>query len=388
MTNKIFLLICLVYSFNNFAQHNYQKGYYIDNDGQKHEIFIKNSDWKNNPSEIKYKTQQTSEPQLLQLNNVKEFSINGQSKYVRRKVQMERSSEIFERLSQNYEPEYREENVFLKVLVEGKASLFYYEDGKLRRFFYQKTGDSLNTLIYKSYQFSDNSVGTNNGYIYQLWKDVRCGNITIGEVQKVEYRKDELVKFFTEYNRCEGSEITTFENKENRDLLNLAVRPGINLASFRFRESYTGSEDIEFENVPSIRLGVELESVLPFQNGRWAFVVEPGIQIFKSNLEKITSIDNTSVERRRKITIDYKSLEIPLGIRYYILLKESSRLFLNGFFVLDNPFDSSATFDPGQTINIKTGNNLAFGLGYKYNERLIAEIRYITTRKIFNDYLY
>lgn len=387
MKSKILLLL-FICSIKALAQINYQKAYYIDNNSQKHEVFIKNTDWKNNPTEFRFKSGLNSEPESLSIDDVKEFNIYKHSKYIREKVKIDRSTDILSKLSQTSEPEYKEEELFLKVLLEGKANLYYYEDGKLRRFFYKKENGNIKQLIYKNYLNAENSVGTNSSYKYQLWNEFRCGDISMGEIQKVKYRKDDLSEFFTDYNQCEGSEFTSFAGKEKRDLINLRIRPGLNLSSFKFRESYTGSEDVNFENQISFRLGLELESILPFHNGKWALLVEPGIQVFKNEMEKTSSIGNTSLERHQNISVDYKSLEISLGIRHYFFLNEISTVFVNAAFVIDSEFDSSATFDPGRTIELKSNNNMAFGIGYEYNQRFNAELRYQTTREILTDYFY
>lgn len=387
MKNKILILLFFC-SIKMFTQINYQKGYYIENTGKKHEVYIKNTDWKNNPSEFRIKSELNSDPEILSIDEVKEFSIYKRSKYVKEKVEIDRSTDILSKLSQTSEPEYKEEELFLKVLLEGKANLYLYEDGKLRRFFYKQENGLIKQLIYKNYQNGDNTVGTNSSFKYQLWNEFRCGDISIGEIQKIEYHQDDLTEFFTDYNQCEGSEFTSFAGKGKRDLINLRIRPGLNLSSFKFRESYTGSPDVNFENQLSFRLGLELESILPFHNGKWALFVEPGIQIFKSEKERTSSIDNTSLERRQNISVDYKSVEIPVGIRHYFFLNEVSTIFVNAAYVIDSEFDSSATFDPGRTIELETDDNLAFGVGFKYNHRFSSEIRFQTIREVYTDYFY
>ncbi|MGK0389752.1 MAG: hypothetical protein ACI94Y_002497 [Maribacter sp.] len=74
--------------------------------------------------------------------------------------------------------------------------------------------------------------------------------------------------------------------------------------------------------------------------------------------------------------INYQSLEIPLGIRYYIPLNDKSKLFVNASYVIDAVFGSSVYVERviDDTVlsdfKIYTKNNFAFGLGYKYNEEV------------------
>lgn len=83
-----FLLFC---SSSSFAQSGFQEGYFIDLEGEKHEVFILNKDWKNNPSEFKYKVNLDAKPQVKKITETKEFSIIGKSVYQRHVVNIDRS---------------------------------------------------------------------------------------------------------------------------------------------------------------------------------------------------------------------------------------------------------------------------------------------------------
>jgi hypothetical protein len=52
---KLFLLIILTQiSLNCYSQINFEKGYFYNNENKKIECLIKNNDWLNNPTQIKY----------------------------------------------------------------------------------------------------------------------------------------------------------------------------------------------------------------------------------------------------------------------------------------------------------------------------------------------
>lgn len=55
MKRNLLLLLALKFSFVVNAQINFEKGYFISNDNEKIECLIKSIDWKNNPTEFKYK---------------------------------------------------------------------------------------------------------------------------------------------------------------------------------------------------------------------------------------------------------------------------------------------------------------------------------------------
>lgn len=151
MKTKILSLILLLISINSFAQISFEKGYFIDENNQKTECLIKNVDWKDNPSKFTYKREDSSIPEKGDISSVKEFGIYGFSKYIRENVKIDRSSNDYKKLTYEKDPILKQELLFLKVIIEGKSSLYYYEDRDIMRFFYSVTDTSINQLIHKRY---------------------------------------------------------------------------------------------------------------------------------------------------------------------------------------------------------------------------------------------
>ena len=136
----IFLLLLLILNIKSYSQILFEDGYFINNSDQKIACLIKNVDWKNNPTEFEYKLAQDANIQKENIETVKEFGIDGLSKYYRVNVKIDRSSDQIDDLNPTKNAIFSNEQLFLKVLVEGKASLFIYVNGNLKRFFY-KTAD-------------------------------------------------------------------------------------------------------------------------------------------------------------------------------------------------------------------------------------------------------
>ncbi|MFK7782131.1 hypothetical protein [Psychroserpens sp.] len=74
---KFILSLCFLFCCTvSFSQINFEKGYLISNQGEKLDIFIKNNDWNDNPTEFKYKITLDSDQVIDEsINNVKEFGI-------------------------------------------------------------------------------------------------------------------------------------------------------------------------------------------------------------------------------------------------------------------------------------------------------------------------
>ena len=133
MKNQLILLLTIVFSLNSYSQISYEKGYFIDNANQKINCLIKNSDWKNNPTEFEYKLSEKGESKNATIRSIKEFGIDNSSKYIRSTVEIDRSSESVNFLSNDMNPNFNKETLFLRVLVEGKANLLEYVDSNLKR---------------------------------------------------------------------------------------------------------------------------------------------------------------------------------------------------------------------------------------------------------------
>jgi hypothetical protein len=210
MKKQLLFLTIAILSFNSYSQIAFEKGYYIDNMNQKTNCLIKNIDWKNNPIEFEYKQSENSESKTMTIKSIKEFGIDNISKYIRTTINIDRSSENINSLSDDKIPIFQEEELFLKVLVEGKATLYEYVDGNLIRYFYNNDNSTIEQLIFKSYITPENNIGRNNRFREQLWINLKCPNFKISEIENLEYKKNELVVFFIEYNECNNQEYVNF----------------------------------------------------------------------------------------------------------------------------------------------------------------------------------
>jgi hypothetical protein len=388
MKKRILFLLITILTLNCYSQISFEKGYYIDNTNQKIDCLIKNIDWKNNPTEFEYKLSENSEPKKTTIKTIKEFGIDNISKYVRSNVNIDRSSENINNLSNDRNPIFKEEELFLKVLVEGKANLYQYVNDNLKRYFYNKENSNIEQLIFKSYKATENNVGKNNKFKQQLFVDLKCPNFKTSKIKKIQYKKNSLVRFFTEYSKCYNNELINFEPKQKRDLFNLTIRPRINSSSLTIQNSVSNSRDTDFENKIGFGFGLEAEFILPFNKNKWAIAIEPTYQSFKS--EKTTNVTNVS-GGVLIASVDYSSIEVPLSLRHYFFLNNSSKIFINASYIFDLSSKSSIEFNrnDGSNLNsleIETRNNLAMGIGYKQNDKYSLEVRYQTNREILGNY--
>lgn len=141
------------------AQIKFDPGYIIDNNGVRSDVLIKNIQWRNSPEVITYKTSENAEPVTATIGDISEFGIGRAVKFRRYTVEIDRSSSVLSNLSTSRNPEFREEELMLKVLVDdGAANLYEYESRGLKRYFYQIEGGDVQQLVYKPYEITDRRV--------------------------------------------------------------------------------------------------------------------------------------------------------------------------------------------------------------------------------------
>jgi len=128
--NKFSLLVFafLFYSTISFGQINFVKAYLVDNENNRIDCLIKDTDWERNPQEFEYKRSENSDIEIGNLNSVKEFGIGVSSKFIRVETDIDRSITELAKLENGRNPIWNREIVFLKVILEGKASLFVYRE--------------------------------------------------------------------------------------------------------------------------------------------------------------------------------------------------------------------------------------------------------------------
>lgn len=383
------IIMAILFCTACFSQTSYENGYYINNSGQKIECLIKNLDWKNNPDEIQYKISETEEEKKATMASIQEFGIYGHSKYVRKEVQIDRSSINLEKISVQRNPVFQKEQLFLNVLLEGKASLYSYFSGNLHRFFFSTENGPVEQLVYVKYRKGDNSVGENKQFKKQIQEKLVCPAISVNMIRRLEYKRNELVDLFSIYNQCSGGTFLNFAQNKERASVHLYLRPRINQASLYLKNDQTYNKNTDFGNRTSFGMGLDIEITLPFNNNKWAITLEPTYQSF---VAKKTGIYPTVISPEvLTASIDYYSLEIPLGLRHYFFLSQSFQVFINGAFVPDFTSGSKIEFkseDSSQTtsLNVKSTSNILLGLGLKFKNKIGIEFRYFTNRELLSSY--
>ena len=383
--NYLLLLVsnCII------AQINYEKGYFIDNNGQKTDCLIKNEDWKNNPDKFYYKIDGNEQINEKNIQNIKEFGIDTFSKYERHEVLIDTSSTELTRLSQQKDPEWSKRTLFLKLIVEGDAKLYMYASGNGRRYFYSYKGSVVEQLIYKEYFNTKSQYAyQNKGFQQQLWNNLKCSETKKERIAKLDYKTNSLVKYFYEVNNCDGNKLITATDltPKSSGFSNFKVKGGLNFSTLNLE--YDNGKSIipvEFENKIGAKVGVEFEHVFGFNRNKWSVFYEPTYQTYKSETAKVFSPYLST-----KWSIDYKYLDHYFGFRYYMFLNNNAKIFLSTGVVYKQvlgekilKFEGTKNPDPSgpdpvdedYNLEIEPRVGLIVGLGFSHKKSNF-ELRY------------
>jgi hypothetical protein len=373
---KIFLLLLASSFYSSYAQIRFEKGYFYNNENTKINCFIKNVDWLSNPSDIKYKLSENGEVSRAKIEEIKEFHVS-EFTFKRFSVLIDRSGTELPNLSNERQPLYNEETVFLRELVKGETNLYSFLDGNLTLFFYKSNDQEIIPLVYKLYYKSSNVVGRNNGYKQQLVNDLKCDASLSKEIGRIEYETRKFIDFFQRYNTCKsGEEYEVKEKPVKKNHINLSIRPGITMNSFRIpnRGGITNPFPYEYDfgSTLGYQLGVEFEYIMPFNKNKWAIIVEALYNTFES---ESTSLNFNPTD----VLLVYQTFEVPIGIRHYFFVGDRAKIFINASYALI--FDLNSEFTPARNgFVFAKGTNQMIGLGFDFNNKFKIEARFDTSR--------
>ncbi|AUC15606.1 hypothetical protein BTO06_10815 [Tenacibaculum sp. SZ-18] len=391
---KLIACVTIIITHSLFSQQNYEKGYFINKNRNKVECLIKNENWKNTPSNFKYKLSHDSKVKLNNLNNVIEFSIPNSFKFEKHLTKIDKSSDLDYRLSKVRVPEYEETEVFLKVLVEAETKLYSYSTTNLTKFFFSKGTEKIVPLVYKRYTPVTTDIKVNELYKFQLRKLLPCPELNS---KKVNYTKKSLIEYFINYNKC-GIKSTNVKEEETLDysineiksFIEFKIKAGVNLFTNTIKDDTKLNPTIvgEFNKI-GLKFGAELEYFLPFNNHNWSVLINPNYQSLR---EKVTlANDKEPLIGDFVYELDYQSIQTTFVFRKYFSLNRTSKIFIDLGVNFNFPFSSSYTILSNKTkalqefTNIPSSGLFTAGVGYKFKD-FYLEARYIPEQDLLGTF--
>lgn len=377
---KFLITTLLFFSFINlFAQNNFFEGYYIDNRNEKIKGYILNENFIKLPDYIEFKKNEKSVVEKISTKKIKAFEIDKKIKFIKKNVSLQQSSNKTNELTNYRNPDLKTENVFLKVLVEGKANLYMNNDQDKIKFFLQVDEDSIIPLIYKRYYIKNNQIAENNQYKQDLMFRVSCESLSDKDFNLTNYNQKGLSKLVQKYNTCKNANQFIYE-KPKYFSFNLGLRLGILNQKFEITNTVRDEFSSDFGSSLNYRFGFELEfSIQSLKFKRWSIYIDPSFSTYQSS----AMVNNGD---QREITLN--TLQVPFGIRYYINTSSSNhKFFVNAFLATNTPIGENDIRNVNlMRVKINSPHSyLGAGIGYRFKERLSIEIRTDTSQDFLDE---
>ncbi len=375
MKQIIYYLLLFSYIIG-YSQIKFEKGYIINDKGDRIDCLIKNEDWKNNPEEFIYKIDENSEILNGTLYNIKEFGIVNEFKFINANVNIALFSTNTNELDDFKNPVFNKTRIFLKEIVDGKYSLYVYSTQK-NIYYFIKKNDEYEQLIYKKYLTDSVDIQENFAFRQQLYNYFILENPSLETFEKVKYEKKEILNIFQSIGKVSPENIVKEKVVKNQLKLHLqagAVSQSLDLSSSGV---FNGKTETKIGIIP----GLEFEYVLPFNKNKWSLLMSTFFINYDGNGSGIHKVFLNS--RKELINASYKSFNIGLGARHFMYLNDSSKLYINAIFNIINKSDGSIIIDNNNTFEVSDGNtSLSFGMGYNYKNRYSIECRYLKKNTI------
>ncbi len=274
---RLGLLFLSVLFFNiSYSQENYIPGYIIKNNNDSLNGFIDYRKWEFNPDKISFKTSINSSSILLKSTDIIRFSIQNEI-YVSGIIDVEVTSLLASDLKKDSKIIIKVDTIFLKTIIEGKKSLYYYKNHAERKNFYIKNGTDFELLVYKKYlkQHGDKrAIVENNRYLGQLLLYLNdCPSIN-KKIERTSYSIRSLKSLFIEYYEC-SKLLVHFLYKKEKQPLDFGLLAGLSMTTVEFiGENFDFLEKSDFSTSSNFTAGLFLDIGLPISQNKWSIFNE------------------------------------------------------------------------------------------------------------------
>jgi len=383
------LLMMIFISTYSFAQT--QQGYYITNNNNRVDGYFKNTNFYDS-NNLKFKNDTGGEFVTLSPNEIKEYGVGSEFKFVKYTVKIDKSENHNLRMySSVKDPQYATEIHFLNVLVQGEyASLYSVEVNKSPRYFYTLADkDEPTQLIFKKYLLSQGVTAINKEYQNQLYQNINCKNESVEKFAGVDYKRNELIEIFKEFNTCKGSQPIVYENKGgNKSKIIISAFIGVNNNTLTIK-----GERLPEASGSSISYGLGGEIGFLTPSGNWEFFLRAEYE--KLSGETTAFVKKSYNEETTIASVDAYVLNVHVGPRYHFTLNEKSKLFLDAAIGLNSPsgdYEVQVMVQPNvgsayqavlNKYSMDSSVSYNFGIGYTFNNWGVR-LQYETPREMFD----
>lgn len=359
------------------------KGYYINDSGQRIDGFFKTSDFFNAET-LEFKTSAAEEYQLLSTETVIEYGIGEEYKFEKNTVKIDLSNS---QSSRNYshlkDPAWEKRTVFLNVIVDGNATLYSYNVNGETKYFYSINSKNIKPtqLLYKKY-IDGALIKENNAYRQELFTYLKCNNDN-ADFASISYTRNSLARIFEKFNSCTNFEHKVYSNEGSSEhKFSLSAFAGIGMLTLKSKSDY----DSDSSSKISPLLGFETVIIMP--SGKWAAFARLEFEMLNTDVKDIDKKNFTSIIG--EYNLDAQFINLIFGPRYYF----TPKIFVDGGLGFSlgigdlYEYKYSQIASGSESLINEEAKSLGMhfygnvGIGYIFSESLSVDLRYDTPRNI------
>ncbi len=228
-------------AFSYGQNEEYFPGFIIKSEGDTLKGLVNYTDWKSNPDKIWFKKGQESEMETYFPMDILAFGIN-EDVFITTTVDVEVSTTEISMMSENPTPKLETRLVFLKKLIEGKKSLYYYRHAGQKENFYIENNGKYELLIHKLYLRRNSGrsfQAHNNRYIGQL-KLYFEGCLQVSrKLVNMRYNLKSMISIFEKYYSSCSETSASYHIPKKLHKSNNGVLAGVSHTDLRFISTVT-----------------------------------------------------------------------------------------------------------------------------------------------------
>lgn len=365
-----------------FAQTEFKKGYIVNNQHERIDCQIRNAGNDESTKNYEFRLKEGGEIQKIALSQIEEFGIDNLLKCIRALIVID-VSPIYIESEKDIKAKWEEGHAYLETLFEGKlASLYYYYNDGKHLFFYSLADNIIKPLIHKTYYIGKTpeiyqlhqKISIDNTYKDQLKEYLACDDSN--DAYKTKYIKKDLVEYFKNYHNCKNfdyNQIYSTQTKKGK----IFIKPGIFLNRNQLVITDPPKEKFIIKN--SVGFGVNAEYILPFNNNVWSVFTEANYLSYSTDK---TSVDFENPVMTEGYIINYKTIEIPVGLSLNINFNRSHKFYVKAAYVPQVILGGSyISFKENKKESFSNSSRFLIGVGYNY-QNWGVELRYYTPQNL------
>lgn len=364
-------------------------GYTILNSGDTVKGFFTNTNWRINPSTIKFTSHliENGDTITYSVDQLKGFGIKDFI-FERKVVNVLQNTRNQHHLSNSDEEIYKNEELYLRSLIYGDINLYFLKEKDGKDHFFIERNKQIVELVYLVYKHNEHypiqKPTVTKNYIvavkkYQLQlKTILTGCSALSDKSfQIDFVESKIAKLINEYNACISSSGSTYSYKKEEWKVYPYINAGLNFANSSFQSTephWNSLVEAEFSTSTNFSASFGLKYVFPKLNNRLATYTDLGFNIYSFSAETDETSNLSPIPANYEYIIDYSQITLNYGMYFNLAKSKNTPFIKTGFSTIfglninterNNLDFNNSTYLIEEPRKLQWGFNV--GLGYSFS---------------------